>query len=163
MIYLGTTTNAIGALLTPEDEKVKEKPIYYVSRQLHDIEKQYPASELACLTLVYASQRLCHYFLSHKLQLMVKSDPIRFLLTKPILSGRLVRWLLQLSQFNITCVVPKAIKSQAVIDRVTMFSGQTEEEVEKELPSRAPESVMSTTSFDSEERIWTLFFDGSTA
>ena len=60
-------------------------------------------------------------------------------------------------------MVPKAIKSQAVIDIVTMFSGETEEEVEKELPSRVPETVMNATSFDSEKRTWILFFDGSAA
>ena len=93
---------------------------------------------------------------------MVKSDPIRFLLTKPVLLGRLARWLLQLSEFDITCVVPKAIKSQAVIDMVTMFSGETEEEMEEELPSRAPETAMSAMLL-SQVDTWTLFFDGSAA
>ena len=124
LVYLAATSNAIGALLAQENEEGEEKPVYYVSRQLHDAEKCYPPAERACLALVYASQRLRHYFLAHKLLLMVKSDPIRFLLTKPVLSGRLARWLLQLSEFDITCVVPKAIKSQEVIDMVTMFSGE---------------------------------------
>ena len=59
--------------------------------------------------------------------------------------------------------MPKAIKSQAVIDIVTMFSVETMKEVEEELPSRAPETVMNATSFDSEKRTWILFFDGSAA
>ncbi|CAL9000322.1 unnamed protein product [Prunus brigantina] len=65
--------------------------------------------------------RLRHYFLAHKLQLIVKSDPVRYLLTRPVLSGRLARWLLQLSKFDIMCTTPKAIKGQAVIDMLALF------------------------------------------
>ncbi|KAI5323362.1 hypothetical protein L3X38_032434 [Prunus dulcis] len=42
--------------------------------------------------------------------LIVKSDPVRYLLTRPVLLGCLSRWLLQLSKFDITCATLKAIK-----------------------------------------------------
>ncbi|RXH71269.1 hypothetical protein DVH24_018624 [Malus domestica] len=54
---------------------------------------------------------LCHYFLAHKLHFMVKSDLVKYLLTRPILYGRLACWLLKLSEFDIICVTHKAIKS----------------------------------------------------
>lgn len=40
----------------------------------------------------------------------------RFLLSRPALSGRTARWLLQLSEFYIECVTPKAIKGQVFAD-----------------------------------------------
>lgn len=55
---------------------------------------------------------------------MVKTDPILYLLTKPVLSGQLARWLFQLSKFDITCVVPRTIKSQAIIDMIISFYGE---------------------------------------
>lgn len=67
-------------------------------------------------------QRLCHYFLAYELHLMVKANPLHYLLTKPASSGCLARWLLQLSAFDITCIMPKAIKSQVVVDFMTQFS-----------------------------------------
>jgi hypothetical protein len=74
-----------------EDENGTEKPIYFVSRALRDAETRYSGAEQACLALIYASQLLRHYFLAHKIQLMTKSHPIRSLLHKPVLSGRLAQ------------------------------------------------------------------------
>ncbi|XP_021833842.1 uncharacterized protein LOC110773621 [Prunus avium] len=72
-IYLAATNAAVGALLAQDNHGGEESPIYYVSRQLRGAETRYPKTELLCLALVYAAQRLRHYFLAHKLQLIVKS------------------------------------------------------------------------------------------
>ena len=78
--YLASNSQAIGALVAQEDDDGIEQPVYYVSRGLKDTETRYSVAERACLALVYASQRLRHYFLAHKIQLMTKSHPIRSLL-----------------------------------------------------------------------------------
>ncbi|CAL8992276.1 unnamed protein product [Prunus brigantina] len=88
-LYLAATNTTVGALLAQDDHGGEENPIYYVSRQLKGAETRYPKTELLCLALVYATQRLRHYFLAHKLQLIVMTDPVRYLLTRPVLSGRL--------------------------------------------------------------------------
>ncbi|CAL8175771.1 unnamed protein product [Prunus armeniaca] len=88
-LYLAATNTVVGTLLAQDDHGGEENPIYYVSRQLRGAETRYPKTELLCLALVYAAQHLRHYFLAHKLQLIVKSDPVRYLLTRPVLSGRL--------------------------------------------------------------------------
>ncbi|KAI5327316.1 hypothetical protein L3X38_026712 [Prunus dulcis] len=90
-LYLAATNAAVGALLAQDDHGGEESPIYYVSRQLRGAEMRYLKTELLCLTLVYVAQRLRHYFLAHKLQFIVKSDPIRYLLTGSVLSERLTR------------------------------------------------------------------------
>ncbi|CAL8992937.1 unnamed protein product [Prunus brigantina] len=132
-LYLAATNTAVGALLAQDDHSGEESPIYYISRQLRGAEIRYPKTELLCLALVYAAQRLRHYFLAHKLHLIVKSDPVRYLLTRPVLSGRLARWLLQLSEFDITCTTPKAIKGQAVIDMLALFPEVEESTISKEM------------------------------
>jgi hypothetical protein len=75
-LYLASNNEAIGSLVAQEDEDRTEKPIYYVSRALRDVKIRYSGAERACLALIYASQRLHHYFLAHKIQLMTKSHPI---------------------------------------------------------------------------------------
>uniref|UniRef100_A0A2N9FUN2 Uncharacterized protein n=1 Tax=Fagus sylvatica TaxID=28930 RepID=A0A2N9FUN2_FAGSY len=72
-LYLASNSEAIGGLVAQEDEDGTEKPIYYVSRALRDAETRYSGAERACLALIYASQRLRHYFLAHKIQLMTKT------------------------------------------------------------------------------------------
>ena len=52
---------------------------------------------------------------------MTKSHPIRSLLQRPMLSGRLAQWLLQLSQYEIVTKRPTAIKSQVIVDLLAQF------------------------------------------
>ena len=62
LLYLVSNSQAIGALLAQEDDEGNEQPIYYVSRAMKDTETRYPKIERACLMVLYASQRLKHYF-----------------------------------------------------------------------------------------------------
>ncbi|CAL2229476.1 unnamed protein product [Prunus armeniaca] len=74
-----------------------------------------------------------------------------------MISGRLARWLLQLSEFYITCTTPKAMKGQAVIDMLSLFPEVEGSTLSKEVLGELPEMVAAVT----EEEPWTLYFDGS--
>ena len=63
LLYLATNQYAIGILIAQEDGGGIEQPIYYIGRALKDTETHYPMAERACLAIVYALQRLRHYFL----------------------------------------------------------------------------------------------------
>jgi ribonuclease HI len=88
---------------------------------------------------------------------MTKSHPIRSLLQRPVLSGRLVQWLLQLSQYEIVTETPTGIKSQAIADLLAQFPGDDSSTISDEVPGEINE-VFLTSLADS---IWTLRFDGS--
>ena len=89
LLYLTSCPSAIGALIAQEDGGDDEQPVYYTSHALRDAETRYPRAEKACLAIIYASQRLGHYFLAYKVNLMMKSHAIKVLLRQPILSGRI--------------------------------------------------------------------------
>ncbi len=55
---------------------------------------------------------------------MTRSHPIRNLLRRHVLSGKLAQWLLQLSQYEIIAETPIAIKSQAIADLLAPFPGE---------------------------------------
>jgi ribonuclease HI len=156
-LYLASNNQAIGALIAQEDNEGVEQPIYYVSRALKDAETRYSGAERSCLALIYASQRLRHYFLAHKVQLMTKSHPIRSLLQRPMLTGRLAQWLLQLSQYEIIAETPTAIKSQAIADLLAQFPGEDSSFISDEVPGEVNEVLMA----DVTDATWTLRFDGS--
>uniref|UniRef100_A0A2N9FLD6 Integrase catalytic domain-containing protein n=1 Tax=Fagus sylvatica TaxID=28930 RepID=A0A2N9FLD6_FAGSY len=156
-LYLASNSQAIGALVAQENDDGVEQPVYYVSRGLKDTETQYSVAERACLALVYASQRLRHYFLAHKIQLMTKSHPIRSLLQRPVLSGRLAQWLLQLSQYEISTETPTAIKSQAIADLLAQFPGEDGSVISQEVPGEVGGALLVGMA----DSIWTLNFDGS--
>ena len=97
LLYMATNSYAIGGLIAQEDRGDVEQPVYYISRALKYAENCYPRAKRACLAIVYASQRLRHYFLAYEVWLTTNSHAIKFLLQQPILSGRISQWLLQLS------------------------------------------------------------------
>ena len=97
-------------------------------------ETRYPRVERACLAIVYASQRLRHYFLAYEVWLMTKSHEIKALLRQPILSSRIFQWLLQLSQYDLKTGMPKAVKSQAIADLLAQFLGEEEFPLDDEVP-----------------------------
>lgn len=76
--------------------------------------------------------------LAHKIKLVVGANPIRYLLSRPALSGRKARWLLQLSEFDIECVTPKAaIKGQVFADLLASFPSKDPFELSEEIPGQA--------------------------
>ena len=80
LLYLAANSYAIGALIAQEDGGGVKQLVYYISHALKDAKTRYPRAERACLAIVYASQRLRHYFLAYEVWLMTKSHAIKVLL-----------------------------------------------------------------------------------
>ena len=104
---------------------------------------------MICLSLVFAVQKFRHYFSGHEVHLVSKSSLIKYMLTRPLLSGRTAKWALNLSNFDIKCIGVAAIKGQAVADLLANFPGTKE----LELPQGEIMVI--------EEEVWQMYFDGS--
>ncbi|XP_075645319.1 uncharacterized protein LOC142616328 [Castanea sativa] len=156
-LYLATNDEAIGALIAQDDQEGIERPVYYVSRKLKDVETHYPRAERACLALIYAAQQLRHYLLAHTVQLLTKSHPIHPLLRRPVLSGRLAQWLLQLSEFKIIAITPTAVRGQAIADLLSNFPREDCWDITDEVPGDLPAVAL----MEAAGAAWTLRFDGS--
>ena len=98
-LYLSASNAAVGAVLIKE-EGGHQQPIYYVSQVLKDAETRYPSVEKFAYALVVASMKLRHYFQGRDIK-VITNQPLRKILHKPDLSGRLINWAVELSQFNI--------------------------------------------------------------
>ncbi|XP_028058636.1 uncharacterized protein LOC114262473 [Camellia sinensis] len=129
--------------------------MYYISQKIRGAEVRYTPIERYCLALVFTAQKLRHYFLARQIQIVTRSDPIRYLISKPTIIGKVARWLLALGEFEITCVAPKAIKSQALADLFAQFPSADYEPVNEELRGDVHAAMAS------EESFWTLSFDGA--
>ena len=66
---------------------------------------------------------------------MTKSHPIKALLRKPLLTGRIAQWLVLLSQYDIGIRTPKVVKSQAIADLLDQFPRKEESPLSEEIPS----------------------------
>ncbi|XP_030959023.1 uncharacterized protein LOC115980968 [Quercus lobata] len=154
LLYLAINSYAIGALIAQEDGGGVEQPIYYISHALKDAEARYLRTERACLAIVYASQRLRHYFLAYEVWLTTKSHAIKALLQQSILSGRISQWLLQLSQYDLRMGTPRVVKSQVIADLLAQFPREEEFPLDDEVPG---EVAMA----EEVREQWVMKFDGS--
>ncbi|KAI5338184.1 hypothetical protein L3X38_017455 [Prunus dulcis] len=152
-LYIAALERSLGAMFAQENEDGKENALYYLSRTLMGAEQNYTPIEKVCLALIFAVQKLQHYILSHGITLISKADPLRYLMAKPMPSGRLVKWSLLLSEFKIKYVSQKAIKGQALADFLTAHPMPDNMELPNDLPD---EEVFST-----EISPWQLYFDGA--
>ncbi|XP_060190734.1 uncharacterized protein LOC132620012 [Lycium barbarum] len=147
-LYFAVSEVSINAVLVREEEG-KQSPIYYVSKILLDAEARYPHLEKLVVALIHAARKLRHYFQSHPI-VVVPTFPLRSILHRSELSGRLAKWAIELSEFDITYQPRNAIKSQILADFVGDFSSKLTLEVEKE----------TTATSGSFFGIWTLYTDG---
>lgn len=116
-------------------------------------EQNYTPIEKVCLALVFVVQKLRHYILAHKIILIYKADPLRYLMSKPVLFGLIAKWSLLLFEFEIKFVPQKVIKGEALVD----FLGAHPAPNNMELPADLPDEEVFTT----EALTWQLYFDGA--
>ena len=115
LIYLMALEEAIGVLIAQECDG-QERPVYYLSKLLKGPELNYRQADKLCVALMNVVTKLRHYMVTHKSKVITQLDLIKLLLQKPILTGRYAKWILMLSELDITIKKPKAIKSQALVD-----------------------------------------------
>ena len=73
------------------------------------------------LALVITTRKLRPYFHSHPVRVLT-NYPLRQVLQKLNASGRLLKWAIELSQFEIEFQPRPAIKGQALVDFIAEFS-----------------------------------------
>ena len=120
LIYLGMADYAVSAALVLEEEGV-QKPMYFVSHVLRGPETRYPPLEKMALALVIVSRKLRPYFQSHQIKVRT-CVPLRKVLTDFEASGRLLKWALELSEYNISYHLRPALKSQVLADFIAEYS-----------------------------------------
>ena len=91
ILYLTIEKEAIGAMLAQEGEGKVEHAVYYLSNKLLSYESNYILVEKTCLSMIWATKKLRHYFQSYKIQTISKHNPLRYLQHTPSLTGKLAR------------------------------------------------------------------------
>lgn len=98
MILYNTTLEAfIGALLAQSNDEEKECEFYYLSCWQISSKVRYPPMERYYLALIFTIDKLQHYMLAHKRNLISRANPLHFLVTRSTLSRWLEWWSMILS------------------------------------------------------------------
>ncbi|KAK0570777.1 hypothetical protein LWI29_006363 [Acer saccharum] len=142
--------DSVSAVLVREEGR-SQHPVYYVSKTLLDAETRYSRLEKLALALVMAARKLRPYFQCHSIKVLT-AYPLKNILHKPELSGRLTKWAVELSEYDISFHPRSAMKSQVLADFITDFTPGESVHAEQELVA------LTVTS-----GIWTLSVDGSSS
>ena len=92
---------AIGAVLGQKVEGEKDHVIAYISRTLNKHERNYSTIEREGLAIVFATRQFRHYILGKKIWLLTDQMPLVNVMRKKNSSHRLVRWALELQEYDI--------------------------------------------------------------
>ena len=105
-LYLAVSDFSTSAVLVRDKERVQH-PVYYCSRALRGAEKRYPRME--------------KLIMAHTIEVPTEY-PMKQVLHKPETSGRLMKWAIELSEFDIRYRPKTAIKGQVLADFVMEFA-----------------------------------------
>ncbi|XP_075645491.1 uncharacterized protein LOC142616548 [Castanea sativa] len=83
--------------------------------------------EKIAFALLVASRKLCPYFQAHPIVVMT-NQPIRKTMNKMDAAGRLIKWAIELGQFDIEYQPRAAIKAQVMADFIVEFTYPYKEE-----------------------------------
>lgn len=144
-IYLSASDFTIADVLIKQNG-IEQSPVYYVSHMLKGSETRYTKIKKLIFVLIISSRKLGQYFPGRLITVMT-NQPLRRVLHKPDMSGRLASWTIETSQFNIEFTPRTSLKSQALADFVT------------ECNFGAPKDGEILT--ENEKKPWVLFTDGS--
>ena len=74
--------------------------VYYASRKLSQVERNYSTTEREALGMVYSVTKFRHYLLGRKFSFHVDHSALLYLVSKSPLTGKLAKWTLLLQEFE---------------------------------------------------------------
>ncbi|XP_070035011.1 uncharacterized protein [Nicotiana tomentosiformis] len=160
LLYLSVLDGAFGCVLGQHDETGrKEHAIYYLSNKFTPYEARYSLLERTCCALTWIAQELRHYFCAYTTYIISRMDLLKYIFQKPMPTGKLAKWQILLSEFDIIYVTQKAVKGQALADHLADNSVGGEYEP---LKTYFPDEEVSFVGEDITETYdgWRMFFDG---
>jgi len=140
-LYLAVSPSTVSSVLVREESEV-QKPIYFTSRALHGAEGRYPRIEKLAFALITSARRLRPYFQEHVVKVLTEY-PLKKVLQKPDLSGRLINWAVELGEIDLEFYPRTTIKAQVLADFIAEFSNLPESQ---EMPDK---------------EAWVAYVDGS--
>jgi hypothetical protein len=147
LLYISTTTNVVNTVLVAEREKeghayLIQRPVSNVSEVMADAKTRYTQPQKLLYALLIMSRKLRHYFQAHKI-VVPSSFPLGEIIRNRDANGRIVKWSVELGEFEIEFCPSQAIKSQILAGFVSKWT-----EIQMPPPKERPKH-------------WIMYFDGA--
>ena len=129
--YIVVAPYAVSLVLIQVDCGV-QRPVYYVSKSLHEAKVRYLPLEKVILAVVLGTRKLPHYFQAHTVVVLTQL-PLKAILRSTDYTGRVAKWGTIIGAFDIKYMPCTSIKGQVLVDLVAEF---TEPPVEELKPAK---------------------------
>ena len=106
--YIAVAPYVVSLVLIRVDCSV-QRPVYYVSKSLHEAEVRYLPLEKAILVVVLGTRKLPHYFQAH-IVVVLTQLPLKAILRSADYTGRVAKWGTILGAFDIKYMPRTSIK-----------------------------------------------------
>ncbi|KAI5354811.1 hypothetical protein L3X38_007706 [Prunus dulcis] len=116
--------------------------------------------EQLALALVVSARRLRPYFQAHGIKVLT-NQPLRQLLQKPEISGRLIRWAMELGEFDIQFIPRPAEKGQAIADFISELTPSIAQSTPEAVTETGLPDELDAKRFDTSTLVWGRHIDGS--
>ena len=154
--YIAVATHAVSLVLIREDNGL-QRPVYYVSKSLHEVEIRYSPLKKAILAVVHASRKLPHYFQAHTVVVLTQL-PLKSVLRTADYTGRIALWNTILGAFDIKYMRRTSIKGQVLVDLVAEFA---EPPIETPTEQHGREGKPVGMASAPKPSCWRLYVDGA--
>jgi hypothetical protein len=126
LLYISSTTNVVSTVLVAEREEEKQaypvqRPVYYVSEVQADAKTRYTQPHKLLYALLITSRKLRHYFQALKI-VVPSSFSLGEIIRNHDANGRIIKWSVELGEFEIEFCPRQAIKSQIIADFVSEWT-----------------------------------------
>ena len=118
--YIAMAPHAVSLVLIQDDNGL-QKPIYYVSKSLHEAKVKYLPLEKAILAVVHSTRKLPHYFQAYTVVVLTQLL-LEFVLRTTDYTRRIAIWNTVLEAFDIKYIPRTSIKGQVLVDLVAKFA-----------------------------------------
>ncbi|KAK1678325.1 hypothetical protein QYE76_039173 [Lolium multiflorum] len=120
LLYIAATNKVISLVIVvvrKEEgfEHGVQRPVYYISEVLTESKQRYPHFQKLAYGVFLGSRKLRHYFQEHPMTVVSKA-PLATIINNSDATGRVAKWGIELSAFDINYEARTAIKSQVLAD-----------------------------------------------
>ena len=114
-MYLAISDCVVNAILFRHIGDKEQRLVYYMSKAMVDVETWYSRMEQTVLVMKSAAQKLRSYFQAHQVTVLT-NQPLKSTLHKPNLSGWMLKWVIELSEYRIKYQPRLALKWQVMVN-----------------------------------------------
>ena len=119
-MYLAASKLAVSVVLLKLGPDGSQLPVYYVSKAMLPTEQSYIMPKKVALALQMTSKKLCPYFQAHQINVLI-NVPLQVILHRLELSGRLLKEVVELSEFGLWYLPRLSLKGYALEDFIAKW------------------------------------------